>query len=98
MLNQTQNLQFCNSTSEWNCGDYGDEISWVCEPEDVVATQETVKDFEHGLANRCADEIVKTKDGDLHVWNNIQRKKGCRRGDLFVLDLGNARASYFSGE
>ena len=87
---------FCDATSEWNCNEFADETGWVCEPDDVVQTSETVADFQAARSG-TADED-ETPLGILYVWENQQARKGARRGEVFVLDAGDFRLSYFSGQ
>lgn len=101
MLTDEQIENFCKATAVYNCGDleaYEDVEDRVCEPDDVARTRDTVQGFKEGLGNGEPDEIVKTPAGDLLVWYNLQLAKGCCRGDLFVMDFGDARAAYFDGE
>lgn len=90
---------FCDATAVWNCEDidkFGDEISWACEPDDVVETRDTLENY---FDARDAKPIeYQTPIGVLYVWTNIQTRKGRRRGDLFLMDGGEKRLSYFSGE
>jgi hypothetical protein len=95
MLTELQKLNFCKATAEWNGNDFEEECARVCEPTDVAATQETVADF---IKQWGTPNITKTPAGDLMVWKNIQIKKRLRRGDSFLMDFGNVRAGYFTGE
>ena len=90
------NEDFCNATSVWNSGTYGNEIAWVCEPEDVTQTAETVADFVAARSGK-ADEYA-TEKGTLYVWENQQSRAGKKRGNLFLMDAGDFRLSYFDGE
>jgi hypothetical protein len=85
-----------DATAEWNSGEFGDELAWVCEPDEVVVTAETLADFVEARGN--PSETVNTAAGDLHIWQKQQSRPGCRRGDLFLLDAGTSRLSYFGGE
>tara|TARA_A100000172_G_scaffold29701_1_gene17660 strand:- start:1375 stop:1659 length:285 start_codon:yes stop_codon:yes gene_type:complete len=87
---------FCDATSVWNCDEFGDELSWVCQPDDVVRTADTVADFQ--AARSGAPDEYETPLGVLYVWENQQARKGARRGEVFVLDAGDYRLSYFSGQ
>ena len=92
----TNRNDFCNATSVWNSGVFGKEISWVCEPDEVQETRETIADFIE--ARTGEHEIYKTEVGNLYVWEDQQSRKGKRRGNLFVLDAGDRRYCYFDGE
>jgi len=88
--------EFCNATSVWNSGEYGDDVSWACEPEDVVRTAETIDDFKSARSG-TADEYD-TPKGTLYVWENQQSSKGKRRGNIYLLDGIDFRFTYFDGE
>jgi len=92
-MNETD---FCNATSQWNCNKFGIETAWVCEPAEVVDTRETIADF---IKARGSDyDLYQTEVGNLYVWENQQTRKGKRRGNLFLMDAGEIRFSYFDGE
>tara|TARA_R110000751_G_scaffold306882_2_gene426479 strand:+ start:100 stop:414 length:315 start_codon:yes stop_codon:yes gene_type:complete len=93
-------VTLCSATAVWNTNDiaaFGNEQDWVCEPDDVVESRATVEDFQKGIAKGKVAECVDTPAGVLHVWTEIQTRKGCRRGDLFVLQNGEKSFSYFNG-
>ena len=82
-----------------------DDIDDVCDDSDMVVTAETIGDFK--AARGAPSEVFKVKVpvedvvrdcGEVLIWKNVQSRKGARRGDLYLMDLGNARACYFSGE
>lgn len=98
MLNEKQINDFCKATAQYNSGDFEDEFGYVCEPDEVAQTRNTVQDFKEGLGNGEPDEILKTPAGELLVWYDRQSAKGCKKGDLFVMDYGESRAAYFDGE
>lgn len=98
MLDEKQIIDFCNATSQYNSHEFGDETSWICEPDEVALTRDTLENFKDGLAHGEPDEILETPVGELFIWFNRQSAKGCQRGDLFVMDFGDARAAYFTGE
>jgi hypothetical protein len=85
-----------SATAEWNSGDFNDETAWVCEPDEVVTTAETLENFI--CSKGKPHETIETQAGNLHIWHNQQSRPGCVRGDLFLLDVGNVRLSYFDGE
>ena len=87
---------FCDATSEWNCNEFGNETGWVCEPDDVVQTRDTLEDFK--AARSGTAEEYETPIGILYVWENQQSRKGARRGDVFLVDAGEFRLSYFCGQ
>lgn len=70
----------------------------ICE-DDVVETRDTVADF--GLSRNLKSGQVDLASGaraTYHYALNFQVRKGLARGDLIVMDFGEARAAYFSGE
>ncbi|MFZ6774616.1 hypothetical protein ACO0LB_18080 [Undibacterium sp. SXout7W] len=72
----------------------------------VVETRDTLEDFfsAHGrkLGHRDGkpngQELCRTIAGALYKWEAVQSRPGKRRGNLFVMDFGDARACYFDGE
>lgn len=94
-------VDFCNATSLWNCNQFGVESAWVCEPEDVVETHETLEDFVkargegYDIYEADASDL---KSCRLFVWENQQSRPSCRRGNLFVIDAGKCLYAYFDGE
>jgi hypothetical protein len=89
-------IDFCNATSEWNCNQFGIEEAWACEPENVVETRETISDFVE--ARGGGYDLYETEVGDLYVWENQQSRLGKRRGNLFLMDAGDIRYTYFDGQ
>lgn len=92
----SDNINFCNATSEWNCNEFGVETSWACEPDQVAETQETISDFID--ARGSGYDIYQTPVGDLYVWENVQSRPGKRRGNLFLMDRTDRRLTFFDGE
>lgn len=84
------------------------DISDMIEDYQVAVTTDTLDDFfdKQGrqLNRRTGDrpsipyELNKTLLGDVYKWENVQSRKGCRRGTLYVMDMGDFRACYFDGE
>ena len=89
-------VDFCNATSVWNRNEFGIETAWVSEPENVVETRETIADFIEARGNGF--DLYKTDVGDLYVWEKQQSRPGKKRGNLFLMDAGGIRYSYFDGE
>jgi hypothetical protein len=99
MLTPEQRLNFCKATALWNSNDFGNDLAQLCEPDDVAATRDTVADFMSGPAGHARRrEECETPAGKLLVFRDCQTRKGARRGDLFLMDFGEARAAYFDGE
>ena len=71
------------------------DVDEITTDEQVVETQETIDDF---LAARGSSTQESTLVGTLHKWEGVQARKGARRGTLYVMDFGHARAAYFDGE
>ena len=84
------------------------DIDDMLTDEQVVETAETIEDFYAASGRRLNRkgerpevpyELNKTLKGDVFKWDNQQRGgKGARRGALYVMDFGNARAAFFDGE
>ncbi len=111
MLTQEQRDQFRLALSSWN--NYSAktveelDIDDMIGDDQIVETRETVEDFfnaggrklnRQGQRPETPYELNKTIVGDLYVWEDQQSRKGARRGTLYVMDLGDARACYFDGE
>ena len=73
------------------------DISEIIEDEGVVETAEAVSDFIN-RSHYKSHNLTNTLVGELHEFTEIQRHKGARRGTLYVMDFGHARACYFDGE
>ncbi len=92
MLKDEERERLCRATAFYNSsGEEYDELDRLSEPDDVVATRDTVDDFIETWGE--PHERLETPDGLLLVWENIQTRKGARRGYLFVMDFGRARGS-----
>lgn len=108
MLTQEQRDLFRKALASYNaCGSADVEIDDMLEDEQVVETRETVEDFfnargwrndRNGNRPAVPREQNKTAFGDVFVWEDQQSRKGARRGTLYVMDFGDARACYFDGE
>ena len=108
MLTQDQRDNFRLALASFNkCGRPVslDDIDDMCDDADIVVTAETIADFKSARGAGYEVEHLKmpvedvVRDiGELLIWKNIQTRKGARRGDLYLMDLGNARAVYFTGE
>lgn len=97
MLTQQQREDFCKATGEWNGNDFNLDCS-VCEPEDVATTRDSLENFKSGPAKNGKYKTIDTPAGILHIFENFQVRKCARRGNAFVMDFGDARAVYFTGE
>ena len=83
------------------------DIDGVITEEEVVETLDTVEDFFAANGRRLTKkgerpaipfEKNRTLVGDVYRWDDIQTRKFARRGSLFVMDFGTARAAFFDGE
>jgi hypothetical protein len=92
MLTDAQRVAFAAATAHANCGDHTDEFARLVEPHEVVETRETLDDFRRA---RGTGERIDTPVGSLHCWRRVQAQAGTRRGDLYVMDFGDARAAHF---
>lgn len=109
MLTQEQRDTFRRAVASWNaCGSADCEIDDVIgEDADVVETRDTIEDFFSARGRRLNRkgerpevpyEQERTAFGIVYRWENVQARPGARRGDLFVMDFGDTRACYFSGQ
>lgn len=111
MLTQEQRDQFRLALSAWN--NYSAktvaelDIDDMIEDGQIVETQDSIENFFDARGrrlNRNGDrpevprELNQTICGELYVWENQQARKGARRGTLYVMDFGAARACHFDGE
>lgn len=101
MLTQAQRDEFRtvllandgNLTLEEAAAEFADGLAVA--DDKIAETAETVADF----AARWGREALVSEVvcGKLHAWEGVQVAKGARRGDLFVMNFGAARAVYFTG-
>ena len=92
MLKDEKRERLCRATAFYNSnGEEYDELDRLCEPDDVVATRDTVENFIEAWGK--PDEQLETPEGLLLVWENVQRRKGASRGNLFLMDFGEARGA-----
>ncbi len=111
MLNQEQRDRFrlalsaLNNYSVRNVADL--DIDDVAEDAQVVETAETIEDFlssrgrrldRKGRAPYPPFEHHETLCGAVYKWDDVQARPGARRGTLYVMDFGAARAAFFDGE
>ena len=75
--------------------------------ESVVETMDTVENFfetngrklnRNGTRPSIPFEQNDTLLGPVFKWDDVQSRKGARRGTLYVMDFGCARAVFFDGE
>jgi hypothetical protein len=83
------------------------DIDDMITDEQIVETAETVEHYFEARGRRLNRkgerpetpyEKNTTLLGDVYKWDDVQSRKGARRGTLYLMDLGNARAVYFDGE
>ena len=97
MMTQEQNVTFrralemADSSTEFEAID---DRMLIAESA-VTQTAESVSNF---VAARGPATVEVCGPVKLHVWRNVQTRKGARRGDLFVADFGDYRLAHFSGE
>ena len=111
MLTQQQRDTFRLALASLNC--YSVEkvedldIDDMLTDEQVVETRDTIEDFfsangrklnRKGERPETPYEQNQTLLGIVFQWDNVQARKGARRGTLYVMDFGDARAAYFDGE
>lgn len=111
MLTQKQRDTFRLALASLNCYTVKNvedlDIDDMLTDEQVIETRDTVENFfeargwrndRNGNRPAVALELNKTLLGDVYKWDDQQSRKGARRGTLYVMDFGDARASYFDGE
>jgi len=89
MVATTEQIEaFCDYVSaEW---------SYEIAPDDVTTTRDTLANFvEQWGAPDGATDYGKLP---FTIWEDIQTRKGAQRGDLLVMDCGEFRLAYFSGQ
>lgn len=101
MLTQTERDTFRLALASNCCYSVEDvsdlDISEIIEDDGVVETAETVSDFVN-RSDYKSHNLCTTLAGELHEFTGCQRSAGKRRGTLYVMDFGHARAAYFDGE
>lgn len=111
MLNQEERDTFRLALSAYN--NYGVESTENLDIDDMIAdaqiveTAETIDAFfkahgrklnRDGSQPETPKELERTIAGDFFKWENVQSKKGARRGTLYVMEFENACACFFDGE
>jgi len=111
MLTQQQRDTFRLALASLNCYTVEKvedlDIDEMLTDEEVVETRDTVDNFftsngrklnRKGERPEVPYEQNQTLLGAVFQWDNIQSRKGARRGTLYVMDFGDARATLFTGE
>ena len=111
MLTQEQRDTFRLALASLNCYTVEKvedlDIDDMLSDEEVVETRDTIDDFFNAQGrklNRKGErpevpyEQETTLLGTVYRWENVQARKGARRGNLYVMDFGDVRATYFDGE
>ena len=87
---------FINALAIYNGGSTEEVNRIVDEDSEIAETSETTEDF---IAARGKVQDGKnTEFGEVCVWENIQRAKGLRRGNLYVVFYKDKTLSFFDGE
>ena len=95
---KSSNENFINALAVFNGGST-DEINQIVDYdmlEQITETHEKLSDFISKRGNPQWN--IKTEFGNVYVWENIQRGKGLRRGDLYVVEYDDITLTYFDGE
>ena len=101
MLNQNEKIAFCKALAFINTGseELAEEFDCYGICDSVGAVVETADALDHFRAGPAAGGKTaheETPFGKVYVWKGVQPEgKGQRRGDLYVMDFGTARATYF---
>lgn len=83
------------------------DIDDMIDDHQIVETRDTIEDFfgaqgrrllKNGERPAVPFERNETLLGEIYVWEDVQSRKGARRGTLYVKDFGDVRAAYFDGE
>ncbi|MDO8729439.1 MAG: hypothetical protein Q7K26_06220 [bacterium] len=83
------------------------DINHMLSDDQIVETRETIENFFEAKGrklNRRSErpevpfEQETTLLGIIFKWDDVQARKGARRGTLYVMDFGVARAAFFDGE
>jgi hypothetical protein len=90
MLSGENRIAFCQATAFWNCEDHLNKAGALLHPENVVEASDTVNDF---IMAYGFPEKFDTPVGQLLYWSKIKVEK--KRVDLFVMDFGTVRGSFF---
>lgn len=111
MLTQNQRDTFRLALASLNCFTVEKvedlDINDMLTDEQVVETRDTVEDFftangrklnRQGKRPEVPYEQNTTLAGIVYQWDDVQARKGARRGTLYVMDFGDARTAYFTGE
>lgn len=96
---KASNENFINALAIYNGGSTKD-INQIVDfdmLDEIVETHEKLEDF---VSSRGKPFYYNepTAYGNVTVWENIQRKKGLRRGSLYVVEYEDATFTYFDGE
>lgn len=108
MLTQQQRDTFRLAIASYNRSIDDLDINEVVSTDaEVVETRDTIEDIysrngrrldRNGNRPAVPRELYKTLLGQIYIWQNVQTHKGARRGTLYVMDFGDARATFFDGE
>jgi hypothetical protein len=84
------------------------DIDNMLSDDQIVETRDTLEDFfkaQGRKLNRRTGERPEvpfeqeaTLLGVIYKWDDVQARKGARRGTLYVMDFGTVRAVFFDGE
>ena len=96
---KANNENFINALAIYN-GGTTEEVNQIVDYDmldDIVETSEKLKDFisSKGSYSTLSED---TDYGFVAVFENIQREKGLRRGDLYVVEFEDKTLCYFDGE
>jgi hypothetical protein len=83
------------------------DIDDMLADDQIVETRDTLDNFFDAQGRRLdrrtgqrpavPHELNTTICGDVYKWEDVQARKGARRGTLYVMDFGDVRAAYFDG-
>lgn len=70
----------------------------TCSEHDVVTTHDTVDEVFKARGTPKRIDTASTPWGTIYSWPMVQFGKGKCRGTLYLLDAGDRRLSFFSGD
>lgn len=93
------NINFMNALAIWNGGSI-EEIDRIIEDDElhlIIETEEKLNDFISARGKPCilSDN---TDFGYVAMWENVQKARGLRRGNLYVVEYEDKTLTYFDGE
>jgi len=67
----------------------------LVDDDEVTETRDAISDFQARWGKPREEQSA---GHTVYCWDRVQTRRGAVRGDLRVVDFGDARAAHFSGE